>query len=1182
MAHLERRAYLSRCVNVQAIILILALLLSGATPVFGAEGIFQPQAVPPLTPEPGILLTNLSQVSDLGNEGLREHNYNVRVRGVAIYISPRTRIYLQEGDAVAYVDITNNVPRAYRGKELEVSGIVQAGWMAPRIVPREIKLIGPADMPKPKRTDVALLNSGADAMHYVTVHGKIRDMIIDGNSLLLLVTENGIEFRALSTLPESDTFPKGWIDAEVEIEGMSRPVSDNFGNAFGFLVYQNTPLQTRILKAGVEDPFSQEPMAMVAAAKVPPTTPHRLKVSGKVLAHVPNKLLYLEDKTGVMRVELIQLLPRVNGDGRYLPHDPQTLLQPGEIVEVIGAPEESRSETPTLVHGEFRRVGKGLPAAPAAISGKDLAAGKLAGKLVTVHGLLLDHRGWSEARKYHEALVLKANGEVIQARWQDETARSWPLRETGWVRVTGVSEVELGRSPDFRSVRLLMRGPEDFVAAEAPPIWAREEISRPLMWAGIIAFVLGVAIIVQRRQMRRLQASEERFRALIERSFDVSLVLNADGSVKYMSPAGQRLFGKSKLADGKNIFIADVVHPDDLSIVREAHEYVASHPGSVKAVSGYRIKVGDEIRYAEALGANCLHVPGVEGIVVHVRDITERKLALDQLQRAVELQTSLNEFATSLSPLHTEEDILWEITRKCISVLGFVDCVIYLLDESTNKLVQRAAYGPKNPRGREILEPIEIGLGDGIVGAVGQTGRAELVADTRLDKRYIVDDAARHSEIAVPITIEGKVIGVIDSEHPNANFFTQEHLAILSSIASICANKIVRARAEQQLKALNSELERRIEMRTAELRASEEKFAKAFHASPIILAIARLSDGTFLDVNEAFLSALDLKREQVIGHSATELGIWRSPSEREGFVTEIRRKGHLHNRQSVVQQNGKPRLLALSAELIDIGGEPCIVSVSADITEREQAEKELLRSLARERELSQLKSRFVATISHEFRTPLGVILSSADILRRYSERLPQATREEHIGDIQQSAMEMARQMENVLAFGRSEAHRLEFTPGPLDLPALARRLLEQISTATEHRCPIRLAVKESFPRIRADEALLTHIITNLLSNAVKYSPPDAPVDFSIEIVGGTVALRVQDHGMGIPQRDREKLFEPFHRGSNVGRVRGTGMGLTIVKRCAELHHGDITIESEEGVGSLVSVQWPYEAVLEKE
>ncbi len=454
--------------------------------------------------------------------------------------------------------------------------------------------------------------------------------------------------------------------------------------------------------------------------------------------------------------------------------------------------------------------------------------------------------------------------------------------------------------------------------------------------------------------------------------------------------------------------------------------------------------------------------------------------------------------------------------------------------------------------------------------------------DTRLDARYIVDGVRRLSEIAVPIAIEGKVLGVIDSEHPQANFFTAEHLTILSSIASICANKIVRARAEEQLKTLNSDLERRIELRTVELRASEEKFAKAFHASPIILAIAKLSDGTFLDVNEAFLTALAMKREDVIGRTATDVGIWRTAEEREGFVTEIRRKGHLHNRQSMMHQNGKPRLLALSAELIDIAGEPCIVSVSADITERVQAEKELLRSLARERELSQLKSHFVATISHEFRTPLGVILSSADILKRYYDRLPTAARDEHVADIQQSAMEMARQMENVLAFGRSEANRLEYTPAPVDLPALARRLIEQISTATENRCPIRLVAKENFPRIQADEALLTHIIMNLLSNAVKYSPPDAPVEFSIEIVGRLVALRVKDLGMGIPERDREKLFEPFHRGSNVGRVRGTGMGLTIVKRCAELHGGEVSIESEEGRGSLFSVQWPCQPVSDKE
>ncbi len=120
------------------------------------------------------------------------------------------------------------------------------------------------------------------------------------------------------------------------------------------------------------------------------------------------------------------------------------------------------------------------------------------------------------------------------------------------------------------------------------------------------------------------------------------------------------------------------------------------------------------------------------------------------------------------------------------------------MDEERNVLVQKAAHGPKSPRQFEINQPIEIQPGKGIVGSVALSGRAEIIPDTTKDPRYIVDDEQRYSEISVPIIYDGKVLGVIDCEHSKKRFFTQKHLSILTTIASLCANKIVRARAEEE------------------------------------------------------------------------------------------------------------------------------------------------------------------------------------------------------------------------------------------------------------------------------------------------------------------------------------------------------------------------------------------------
>lgn len=167
----------------------------------------------------------------------------------------------------------------------------------------------------------------------------------------------------------------------------------------------------------------------------------------------------------------------------------------------------------------------------------------------------------------------------------------------------------------------------------------------------------------------------------------------------------------------------------------------------------------------------------------------------------LEIERTINYFATSLFGKNTIDEILWDVTKNCISHLNFEDCVIYLVDEDRKVLVQKAAYGPKNPKDYEIFEPIEIPLGKGIVGSVAVNGLPEIISDTSTDPRYIVDDDQRFSEITVPIIYQGKVLGIIDAEHHMKDFFQPKHLFILNTIASLCANKIIRSQVEDAYRA---------------------------------------------------------------------------------------------------------------------------------------------------------------------------------------------------------------------------------------------------------------------------------------------------------------------------------------------------------------------------------------------
>ncbi|MCF8256737.1 MAG: tetratricopeptide repeat protein [Flavobacteriales bacterium] len=175
-------------------------------------------------------------------------------------------------------------------------------------------------------------------------------------------------------------------------------------------------------------------------------------------------------------------------------------------------------------------------------------------------------------------------------------------------------------------------------------------------------------------------------------------------------------------------------------------------------------------------------------------------------QQDLEVEQTVNQFSQTLFLQSTVEDVLWDLAKNCISRLGFEDSVIYLMDKDRQQLVQMAAYGPKNPIDLDILNPITIPIGKGIVGSVAQTGRPEVVADTSLDARYILDDEMRLSEIAVPIMSGKTVLGVIDSEHREKAFFSSKHLRILQTIASLVANRIDRIREQHERERLQGEL----------------------------------------------------------------------------------------------------------------------------------------------------------------------------------------------------------------------------------------------------------------------------------------------------------------------------------------------------------------------------------------
>ncbi|MGQ4647264.1 ATP-binding protein [Lyngbya aestuarii] len=251
-----------------------------------------------------------------------------------------------------------------------------------------------------------------------------------------------------------------------------------------------------------------------------------------------------------------------------------------------------------------------------------------------------------------------------------------------------------------------------------------------------------------------------------------------------------------------------------------------------------------------------------------------------------------------------------------------------------------------------------------------------------------------------------------------------------------------------------------------------------------------------------------------------------------------------------------------------------IAGIVEDITERKQADLDTRQALEREKELNELKSRFVAMVSHEFRNPLNAISGLTQLLERYSSSWSAEKKQEVFGRIRAGVNKMDNLLDDVLLIGRAEVGKLKFEPVQLELEKLCRELINELQLSTESKHQIEFTYQGSKTAV-VDEKLLRQILTNLLSNALKYSPKGSTVECQVNCQASQVTFQIQDQGIGIPEKDKPRLFESFHRAANVGKIPGTGLGLAIVKQCVELHQGEITVESEVGVGTTfrVTLSW---------
>ncbi len=523
-------------------------------------------------------------------------------------------------------------------------------------------------------------------------------------------------------------------------------------------------------------------------------------------------------------------------------------------------------------------------------------------------------------------------------------------------------------------------------------------------------------------------------------------------------------------------------------------------------------------------------------------------------QSEQQFRATFNQAAVGIA--HVAENGRWlRVNQKLCDIIGY----------TSEELLERSF--------QDITHPEDL---DADIGYVRQVLASEIQTYS-MEKRYIHKNG---SLVWINLTVS-----LVRKEDGEPDYF----ISVIEDIRE-------RKQAEAEIRQLTENLERRVSDRTTELsianeqlrgeirerqqaqeamRESEERYRQVVECCPEPIFIH--TDGEIVLVNSAAVKLYGATSpEKLIGRRVIDLA---HPDCRE-IVKEQMRQLTEEGKQTELSEQ---KLLRFDGTVIDVevAAIPftyqqrlAALVVARDISDRQLVMSELRKTLEKERELSEFQSRIITTLSHEYRTPLTTIQSSAELLENYSYKWTEEKKLTHLHRIQTSTKHMTNLVSDALLIGKAEANKLEFNPVPLDVEQFCRELLEEMDPDGMSQTSITFSSQGDSNDAYLDEKLLRQILTNLLSNAIKYSPQGGIVQFDLECRDGVVRFSIQDEGIGIPAADQKRLFESFHRASNVGTLPGTGLGLSIVKKCVDLHGGQIAVESAVDVGTTFTVTLP--------
>ena len=712
---------------------------------------------------------------------------------------------------------------------------------------------------------------------------------------------------------------------------------------------------------------------------------------------------------------------------------------------------------------------------------------------------------------------------------------------------------------------------------------------------------------------KELRQNQELFEIIDNGVGDLIAILDLNGDRLYSSNSYTKLFGDASKLIGTNSFVD--IHPDDRDKIKNIFfETVRSGKGQ-RTEFRFLLPNG-VVRYVESHGNLIRDDEGNPSKVVVVsRDISERKFAEEKiielnkdLERKIERRTAelilINENLqgeilererseaeekrrTKLIINH--RNVLMELAQLDKSDFNFALKNILAHTSTTLNIARVGFWSLENDNRlhckkiflREIAEIDAAFEGTTLPASFpGLADDAEAYKKVLMLNKLLVLPNSQNvsgstefnsylkeqniiSMAIVPVWFQGVIIGIICAEHIGMprlfSFEEEDFLTSITTMTSLSFEASNRKQAELSLK--NSEEQYRLLVENAN--------------ESILVA----QDGMLKYVNPKTFEVIDFTAEELASKPFLEFVY---PDDRELVMENYikRLKGTATEDAytfRIVRKDGKVRTVEINAVLINWKGKKATLNFLEDITDRVLVEEEMRKAFEKEKELSELRSRFVAMASHEFRTPLTTILTSAEIMDRFDNKLDIAQKKSYLNRIQDNVKHMTKLLNDVLIIGKSNSGKLVAKKETFDLALMCNGLIEQFemtiqNSASNHQLLFINEIKQNDAFL--DNKLIRQILENLLSNAIKYSPQKSKVVFQVKSDEKETIFIVKDQGIGISEEDLAQIYEPFHRGKNVGNISGTGLGLAITHRAVELHGGRIEIKSKLNKGTEFIISIP--------